>query len=246
MPPAKSTTETSRADWLPWFLAIFGAGCAAFVLLKGVLPARAVNEHLMQRVARLETAAQTASSERATLEQAKGHLLEQYTSVQAQISSTGKDVERTRQAQEQARKDMGSTFSEQMSAGDFWFEQRSERELVIGIRDRLLFNGDRAEVSWKGRQFLKAVAENLKHLPADQVYEIGGHFEPASGKARVSEAKARSSWDISAKRAASVARYLQDDGGLSGSQLIAAGFSNTHPNSDASKNRRVEIVLRPL
>jgi len=240
-----------------------------FVLVKGVLPARSVNAHLMERLSHLETAAQNASSERASLEQAKGHLLEQYNSAQAQISTVSKLRERAQQVREMARKDMSETFAEQLAAGNVWFEQRparssgasseaggsgSESELVIGIAEPLLFNGDHAEVTWKGRRFLKALAENLKHLPADQVYEVDSHFDPSvrSGKESSSkvkpDAKPRSGWDISARRAASVARHLEEDGGLSGSQLIAAGFSRYRAGSETAASgaavaRSIELVL---
>jgi len=267
MPRAQNPSESSRADWLPWFLSIFGAGCAVFVLVKGVLPARSVNAHLMERVSRLESAAQHASSERASLEQAKGHLLEQYTSAQAQLSTTSKERERAQQVREMARTDMSETFAEQLAAGDLWLEQRPVRdaasgspgdtELVIGIAEQVLFNGDRAEVTWKGRRFLKALAENLKHLPADQVYEIDGYFDPSEGSKKDSskklgskDAKPRSAWEVSARRAASVARHLEEDGGISGSQLIAAGLARYRPaaaRSDTTANpaasRSIELVL---
>jgi len=268
MPRAQKSSESSRADWLPWFLSIFGAGCAVFVLVKGVLPARSVNAHLLERVSRLESAAQSASSERASLEQAKGHLLEQYNSAQAQISTASRQRERAQQIREMARKDMSETFAEQIAAGDLWLEQRAARgsgtadsELVIGIAEPVLFKGDHAEVTWKGRRFLKALAENLKHLPMDQRYEIDSHFDPSAGspedgskkastKKHTAESKPRSGWDVSARRAASVARHLEEDGGLSGSQLIAAGFSSYRSGSDATDtasnaaaSRSIELVL---
>jgi flagellar motor protein MotB len=268
MPRAQKPSESSRADWLPWFLSIFGAACAVFVLVKGVLPARTVNAHLLERVSRLETAAQSASSERASLEQAKGHLLEQYNSAQAQLSTTNKERERAQQIREMARKDMSDTFAELISGGELWFEQRpgraaapgaaGETELVIGIAEQVLFNGDRAEVTWKGRRFLKALAENLKHLPADQLYEIDGHFDPSTGPSKdakrpvsTKDVKPRSGWEVSARRAASVARHLEEDGGLAGSQLIAAGFSRYRAGSGgsdtaatAATSRSIELVLR--
>lgn len=270
MPRVPKASESNRSDWLPWFLSIFGAGCAVFVLVKGVLPARSVNAHLLERVSRLETAAQNASSERASLEQAKGHLLEQYNSAQAQISTVSKSRERAQQVLELARKDMSETFAEQIAAGDVWFEQRPARgsaavtELVIGIAEPVLFNGDHSEVTWKGRRFLKALVENLKHLPADQMYEVDGHFDPSVGSKSDSlksssrkerDVKPRSGWDVSARRAASVARHLEE-GGLSGSQLIAAGRSRYGTGADASNaaasdtaassaatSRSIELVL---
>lgn len=238
-------TPSGRADWLPWFLSVFGASCALFVLVKGVLPARSQNAHLMERVSRLETAAEVASSERASLEQAKGHLLEQCNSAQAQLSNAGKEHQNDQRAQEQARKDMSETFADQVAAGDIWFEQRPAG-LAIGIREGVLFNGDHTEVTWKGRRFLKAFAENLKHLPAEQPFEVAGYFDPtsagtgsATGASAKPAKKPRSGWEISARRAASVARYLEDEGGIAGSQLSAAGFSRYRPEG----GDRIEVLL---
>jgi len=232
------TPGSGRADWLPWFLSVFGASCALFVLVKGVLPARSQNAHLMERVSRLETAAQTVSSERAPLEQAKSHLLEQCNPAQAQSSTVGKEPEHDRQVEQQARKDMSDTFADQVAAGDVWFEQRPG-SLAIGIRERVLFNGDHTEVTWKGRRFLKAFAENLKHLPADQSYEVAGYFDASASPEKTSARKPRSGWDVSARRAASVARYLEDEGGIAGAQLSAAGFSRYRPEG----GDRIEVVL---
>jgi flagellar motor protein MotB len=219
---------------------VFGASCALFVLVKGVLPARTQNAHLMERVSRLETAAQSVSSERASLEQAKSHLLEQCNPAPAPAPNAGKDSEREQQAQQQARKDMSDTFADQVAAGDVWFEQRPAG-LAIGIREGVLFNADHTEVTWKGRRFLKAFAENLKHLPPEQSYEVAGYFDPSnstSASAKTAK-KPRSGWEISARRAASVTRYLEDEGGIAGSQLSAAGFSRYRPEG----GDRIEVVL---
>jgi chemotaxis protein MotB len=258
MPRAESSSEPRRNDWLPWFLAVFGAGCAVFTLLKGVMPAQSANAQLVEKVARLESAAQAASSEVESLEQSKGELQQQFNTAQAQLASSKQEREREQQARETARREMNQTFSTLIAAGDLWLEQRAaagSEQLVIGIRDQLLFNGARSEVTRQGRQLLKALAENLKHLPSDQVYEVGGHFDPEAssdnadeekprGK-RAAKSRTRPAWEISARRAASVVRYLEE-AGLAGSQLVAAGFSKFQPSAAPDKQSRIEIVLRPL
>ena len=256
MPRAESSSER-RNDWLPWFLAVFGAGCAVFTLLKGVMPAQSANAQLVEKVARLESAAQAATSEVQSLEQTKEQLQQQYETARARLAtSSGSDGERERQTQETARREMNQTFSALIAAGDLWLDQRSaagSEQLVIGIRDQLLFNGMRSDVTRQGRQLLKALAENLKHLPSDQVYEIGGHFAPelaseaadegGSEKPRKARASKGRSWELSARRAASVARYLEE-GGVAGTQLVASGFSQHHPAAAPEKSGRIEIVLR--
>ena len=262
MPRAESSAEPSRNDWLPWSLAVFGAGCAVFTLLKGVMPVQSANAQLVEKVARLESAAQAASSEVESLEQSKGALEQQFESARAQLVSGTKERERERQTRETARREMTQTFAALIAAGDLWLEERAlphlgpgSEQLVIGIRDQLLFNGTRGDVTRQGRQLLKALAENLKHLPSDQVYEIGGHFDPGAvsdkdgeekaGRSRSGRARTRPAWELSARRAASVARYLEEDG-LAGTQLVASGFSRHHPASAPEKSGRIEIVLRSI
>lgn len=262
MPRAESYSEPSRNDWLPWSLAVFGAGCTVFTLLRGVMPVQSANAELVEKVARLESAAQAASSEVESLEQSKGTLEQQYETARAQLASTSKERDRGRQTREMAQREMSQTFSALIAAGDLWLEQRPDlphhpagsEQLVIGIRDQLLFNGTRGDVTRQGRQLLKALAENLKHLPSDQVYEIGGHFDPEAvsekggddkeaSRPRSGKSRTRPAWELSARRAASVARYLEEDG-LAGTQLVASGFSRHHPAAAPDKSGRIEIVLR--
>jgi len=253
--------ETGRADWLPWALSIFGAACAAFVLVKGVLPARTENAHLMQRVARLESAALNANTERASQEQARG---QQQAHAQAQVEGDSaarqKQKELQKREREAARQELTQTFVDQFADGSVWLEEREE-QLVILLQAGLLFHGDRTELTWKGRQFLGALAEILKHQPPEQVFQIGAHTDPlgsAKNTAKAARAtkegsppggaRVKTSWELSARRAANVARFLEERGGLSGQQLVAAGFSSYRPvTQDAAaspeKNRRVEIVL---
>jgi len=253
--------EASRADWLPWALSIFGAACAAFVLVKGVLPARSENAQLIQRVARLESAALNADTERASQAQVRGQL-EARGQAQLDGDSAGREKQREKQKQlrDAARLELTQTFVDQFANGSVWLEERDE-QLVIDLQAALLFHGERTELTYKGRQFLSALAEILKHQPAEQVFQIGAHTDPlgaaknAAKAARASKeggspsgARVKTSWEISARRAANVARFLEERGGLSGQQLVAAGFSSHRPATAAAqgspeKNRRIEIVL---
>jgi chemotaxis protein MotB len=250
-------TEARGADWLPWALSIFGAACAAFVLVKGVLPARSDNAHLMQRVAKLESAALSANTERASQEQARGQIeAREQARVEGDGAAHQKQTQKQQQLREAARSELTQTFVDQFEDGSVWLEER-DGQLVINLQDTLLFHGDRTEITWKGRPFLSALAEILKHQPAEQVFQIGAHTEqtPSAKTARganneaSSGARVKTSWELSARRAANVARFLEERGGLSAQQLVAAGFSSHRPatgeatSSNPTKNRRIEIVL---
>jgi len=229
------------------------------VLIKGVLPARSENAQLMQRVAKLESAALSATTERASQEQARGQMEAR---AQAQLEGDSaahqKQLQKQKQQREAARSELTQTFVDQFQDGSVWLEER-DGQLVINLQDTLLFHGDRTEITWKGRPFLSALAEVLKHQPADQVFQIGAHTEPVAAKSARGASKeasggarVKTSWELSARRAANVARFLEERGGLSGQQLVAAGFSSYRPAMTATseaaspnpaRNRRIEIVL---
>lgn len=60
-----------------------------------------------------------------------------------------------------------------------------------------------------------------------------------------------SNWELSAMRAVNILRYLQGNGGIPPSRLVAVGFSQYRPVADNAtlegrrKNRRIEIIFRP-
>src|SRR5690606_9506855 len=136
----QGTEPSSSIDWLPWGLSIFGACCAVFVLVKGVLPERNANRELVQQVARLETdltrVQQEASEE---LARAQDKLAQQALATQAEIDAA-LEQERLRAAKEAARRDFGHSLATQIQAGDVVVSERGA-DLVLGVRDRLLFSG---------------------------------------------------------------------------------------------------------
>ncbi|HVZ37244.1 MAG TPA: OmpA family protein [Polyangiaceae bacterium] len=229
----------ARADWLPWGLSVFGAACAAFVLVKGVLPARASNAELTRRVARLETAAQRADDERSSLAREKEQLEARYASAAARLTPVERAEERQKNARETARRELSQALAPAIQQGDVALGQRQD-ELVLELREDLLFHPGHADVTWTGRQFLKNLAQILKRLPGDQVYQIGDHTLDAG-----SASEHKNAWKLSATRAANVARCLEDEGKLPGPQLIAAGFSRypRAPTTGGGANTGIEIVL---
>jgi flagellar motor protein MotB len=240
MQRANRSTPSSRTDWLPWALSIFAAGCAAFVLIRGVLPARATNAALVQRVERLETAARRATDERASLSHAKEQLAEQYASAQAQLTDVVHAEERQRQTREAAQRELSQALAPAIAKGDLALGTRRD-ELVLELREDLLFHAGHSDVAWTGRQFLRNLGEVLRRLPATQVYQIRGY---ASGDG--SSAERKNTWKLSATRAANVARYLESDGKVAGPQLVAVGFAHG-PNEPltgaAAAPSSIEIVL---
>jgi chemotaxis protein MotB len=233
--------RSGQQDWLPWALSIFVASCAVFVLVRGVLPARNENAELTQQVARLERdlsrATQDALEQRATIERAtKG------SDSPAAAAADAPDDARTRAA---ARKEFSQSFAAEIGSGAVLLEER-QGEFVVDIMNELIFDPGRADVSKKGRKFLKDLAVSMKRLPASQVFQIGGHTD--RGRTEDGGQHHPADWKLSALRAANIARFLEESGDIPGEQLVAAGFSGYRPPSNARANTgprhpRVEIVL---
>lgn len=217
------TERQSGFDWLPWGLSVFGAGCAAFVLVAGVLPERTQNRQLMQEVARLQTdLARTEENANASLEQVRTQLREQDLSTEARVK-VAREQERLRVAVEAARRDVSQSLAPEIEEGAVALEERGS-ELVIVASERLLFYGDGARLKPGGRTLLRELAKSMRRLPAGQVYRLGGG---------------------SAERLRSVARFLEQVGKVPREQLALGAPSEVSPARSPRGPRAgtMEVVL---
>jgi hypothetical protein len=216
----QGTESSSSIDWLPWGLSIFGACCAVFVLVKGVLPERTVNRELVQRVARLETdltrVRQDAVDE---LARAKDQMLQQSLATQAEISAA-RDQERLRAAREVVRRDLGQSLAGEIEAGDVIIQERAG-ELVVVVRDRLLFPETGSKLEPRGKKLLRELAASIHRLPAEQMYRISSRTDKQEQK---------------------IARFLEIGGRVPRAQLMTAGVPPA-PAPGSNKPSTVEIVL---
>jgi hypothetical protein len=214
----RGNEPSSRIDWLPWGLSIFGAFCAVFVLVRGVLPERSANRELVQQVARLETDLSRARQDAADdLARVKDKLAQQALATQAEVSAA-RDQERLRAAREGARRDLGQSLASEIAAGDVVIDERGG-ELSLLVRDKLLFSGNGTSLDPKGRRFLRELAASIRRLPAEQVYRIGGKTE---------------------RHQRAVARYLEFAGKVPHAQLATAGPPSA---GDGAPMAGIEIVV---
>jgi hypothetical protein len=214
----QGTEPSSRIDWLPWGLSIFGACCAVFVLIKGVLPERTANRELVQQVARLETDLTRVKQEAADdVARAQEKLAQQALATQAEVN-TARDQERLRAAREAARRDLGQSLAGEIEAGDVVITERNG-ELVVVARDKLLFAATSSLIEPKGRKFLRALAGSIHRMPAEQVYRISAKTE---------------------RQQRAVSRFLEFGGRVPHAQLATEGAPGGSP---AAQPGTVEIVL---
>lgn len=118
--------------------------------------------------------------------------------------------------------------------------------VYIDISDKLLFKTGSYDVTDKAKGVLLKVSQVLKNQP-DIEFMVEGHTDNVPFKKGV----LLDNWDLSVKRATSIARILQTEYGLPASHISAAGRAEYRPVSDNSTdvgraaNRRTRIIILP-
>src|SRR5690606_19606235 len=113
----------------------------------------------------------------------------------------------------------------------------------------ILFDSGEAELNDGGKKVLAKVGETFAKM-GDKIIQVGGHTDDVPISPKLHD-RFPSNWELSTARATHVVRFLQDEGKIPGSRLLATGFSQYRPvASNASrggrkKNRRIEVVLLP-
>lgn len=119
--------------------------------------------------------------------------------------------------------------------------------VFISISDKLLFNTGKYDINPSAKKVLGKVATVLKNQPNIE-FLVEGHTDnvPVSGNGVLKD-----NWDLSALRATSVVRVLQQDYGIDPKRMTAGGRSEYVPvqgNDSAAgraANRRTRIVVLP-
>ncbi|GLU44666.1 OmpA family protein [Allomuricauda sp. NBRC 101325] len=118
--------------------------------------------------------------------------------------------------------------------------------VFVSISDKLLFRSGSYNVTSAAKEVLGKVAKVVNNKP-DFEFMVEGHTDNVPYKSGV----LLDNWDLSAKRATSVVRILQNDFGVSPERMTAAGRSYYVPlvsndtSADRAKNRRTRIVVLP-
>ncbi len=119
--------------------------------------------------------------------------------------------------------------------------------VYIDISDKLLFNSGSYTVTSRAKEVLGKVAKVLKgHTELE--FMVEGHTDNLP---YISNGNLEDNWDLSVKRATTVARILQKQYDLDPAQITAAGRSEYKPlvsNDSANNralNRRTRIIVLP-
>lgn len=118
--------------------------------------------------------------------------------------------------------------------------------IFISISDKMLFATGSTTVTDKAKGVLSKVAKILKDKP-DFEFIVEGHTDNVP----IKTASIKDNWDLSALRATSIVRILQNTYKIDPARMSAAGRSeyvniadNSSPEGKA-KNRRIKIILIP-
>ncbi len=121
-----------------------------------------------------------------------------------------------------------------------------ERGLVVSLVSRhVVFQADVADLSERGRAVVDTLAPVLRDVPNS--LRIDGHTNQEPVKPRLYA----TDWDLSAARAVTVLRRLNEQGGVPQVRLSLSAFGHEKPLVDPSRpgsqqvNKRVDIVILP-
>jgi len=196
---------------------------------------------LEQQVSNLESQRASLEKQRDSLTKEKDSLTQQVAELEAQrarLQASEKQVE--------ARYDkLRADLSDEVKKGQLQIREL-EGKLTVDVAEQLFFDSGRATLKDTGKQVLQKVADSLKSYE-DKAIRIVGHTDnvPISGGL---QKVFPSNWELSAARATTVVRFLQD-AGIAPERLVATGraeYAPVAPNDSAEgrqKNRRIEITL---
>jgi chemotaxis protein MotB len=196
---------------------------------------------LDQQLREVQQQKTSLENERATLERDQAKLRAQNEALEAQrlqLLNASK--------QSQSRYDaLLSDLNQEVQKGQLQV-RRYKDMLTVDVAEQLFFDSGRAALKETGKEVLKKVADAIKSYE-DKAIRVVGHTDnvPITG---VLQKVFPSNWELSAARATTVVRFLQDSG-IAPDRLLATGraeYAPVAPNDSPEgrqKNRRIEITL---
>jgi len=126
---------------------------------------------------------------------------------------------------------------------------RLQDKLRVDVADNILFQLGSAELLPGGKEVLDNLAMVLADSN-DQTIQVAGHTDDLPIKSP--SFRYPTNWELSAARALSAVRYLEEVCGIPGEKLAAVAHGQYQPRvpnnspENRAKNRRIEILLTPV
>ena len=204
---------------------------------------------LNQKIASLDQQSTDLEAKKAGLERDVAALNDRLAEAEkrAAEASAQKDAEinRLKGTYDSLVKDLKS----EISKGEIKVTQIRDK-LSVQMVEKILFDSGKAEIKPQGKEVLSKVGQVLQGVRDKQI-RIEGHTDSVPISVALRQ-HFPTNWELSAMRATTVLRYLEEKTGLDGKNLAAVGYgpyrpvaSNDTPEGKA-ENRRIEISLTPL
>jgi chemotaxis protein MotB len=139
-------------------------------------------------------------------------------------------------------KQFTESFSTEMGYG-FINLARGKKGITMKMEGSALFEVGSAVIKEDAKKTLKKLAGDLRYVP--NRVSVEGHTDSTIAD----RAEFPTNWELSAKRAVNIVRFLVEVGGVDPRKLSAAAYGEYQPlvpdipNRGSPENRRVEIIL---
>ena len=146
------------------------------------------------------------------------------------------------------KKTIETSLKDQIAAQDIEIVEIDDKLKVIFV-DKILFNSGSVEITPGGKELLMVMAGSLRENKEQNVV-VEGHTDDVPLGAALRK-RFPSNWELSTARAAAVAHFFQQAGGIQPERLSARGYSYYRPvtsnetEAGRHQNRRIEIILGP-
>ena len=146
------------------------------------------------------------------------------------------------------KKTIETSLKDQIAAQEIEIVEIDDKLKVIFV-DKILFNSGSVEITPGGKELLMVMAGSLRENQEQNIV-VEGHTDDVPLGAALRK-RFPSNWELSTARAAAVAHFFQQAGGIQPERLSARGYSYYRPvtsnetEAGRHQNRRIEIILGP-
>ena len=146
------------------------------------------------------------------------------------------------------KKTIETSLKDQIAAQEIEVVEMDDKLKVIFV-DKILFNSGSVEITPGGKELLMVMAGSLRENKEQNIV-VEGHTDDVPLGVALRK-RFPSNWELSTARAAAVAHFFQQAGGIQPERLSARGYSYYRPvtsnetEAGRHQNRRIEIILGP-
>lgn len=247
----EGSKRPSRAPWVLLVLTLLAGAGAAGWLWWELQRARGEAASATRWLESARNELGDARAQRADLAARLGQAEVERSSLLAAKDALSQDVQ-TKDEQLAALRGDLDQLQEKMKAeiekGNVRLSQENGR-IKVDMVDEILFDVGDSAISKQGAEVLSRVGAVLAGMKDKQI-QVSGHTDDQPISPRLVK-RFPTNWELSAARALTVVRFLEERAGVPGRRLVAAAHSQYDPIAagksakSRAQNRRIEILLTP-